>query len=296
MKKRLGPIAVLAAGTFWGSMGVFVRHFNAVGLGSMEIAWLRMLFGLLFVGLYLGLKHRELLKIRLNDLWCFLGTGLGSLFLLNLTYYTAMRYTSLAVAGVLLYTAPIFVMLLSALLFHEAITGKKVLALALAFAGCALVSGIGSDSQVSLLGLLWGLGAGITYALYSIFGRFVIDRGYGTWTMTFWSFVCCFLASTFFCDWQLIGPVWVQPGELAWAAAMGLTTGFLSYVLYGFGLEAMEGSRASILASIEPVVAALFSVLLFHEPMGPGGIIGMILVLAAIAVLSFHSNNKRSRL
>ena len=125
MKKRLGPIAVLAAGTFWGSMGVFVRHFNAVGLGSMEIAWLRMLFGLLFVGLYLGLKHRELLKIRLNDLWCFLGTGLGSLFLLNLTYYTAMRYTSLAVAGVLLYTAPIFVMLFTAVLFKLLHTSKR---------------------------------------------------------------------------------------------------------------------------------------------------------------------------
>ena len=291
MKRTFGPLYVLTAGTLWGSMGVFVRHFNAAGLNSMEIAWFRMLFGLIAVGAYLALFHRDLLRIRLKDLWCFLGTGIVSLFLLNLTYYTAMRYTSLAVAGVLLYTAPIFVMLLSALLFREPVTARKLLALALAFLGCALVSGIGTDSQISFAGLLWGLGAGITYALYSIFGRFAIDRGYGSWTMTFWSFVCCFLCSCFFCDWQLLSTVWAQPTEIGWAAAMGIITGFLSYVFYGLGLERMEGSRAAILASVEPVVAALFSVLLFHEPMGIGGVIGMMLVLGAITVLSIQKKS-----
>lgn len=286
MKRSLGPVYVLAAGALWGSMGMFVRHFNAVGLGSMEIAWFRILFGLIAIGVYLALFHRSLLKIRIKDLWCFAGTGIGSLFLLNLTYYTAMRYTSLAVAGVLLYTAPIFVMLLSALLFREAITRNKLLALVLAFLGCALVSGIGTDSHVSTAGLLWGLGAGITYALYSIFGRFAIDRGYGSWTMTFWSFVLCFAASCFFCDWTLLGTVWASPVEIGWAAAMGITTGFLAYVFYGLGLERMEGSRASILASVEPVVATLFSVLLFREPLGAGGVIGMVLVLGAIVILS----------
>lgn len=286
LKQRLGPVFVLAAGTFWGSMGLYVRHFNAAGLGTMEIAWYRNLFGLLAIGIYLAVFHRELLAFRLKDLWCFLGTGLGSLFLLNITYYTAMQYTSLAVAGVLLYTAPIFVMLLSALLFHEQVTKRKLTALVLAFLGCALVSGIGSDSQISTPGLLWGLGAGITYAMYSIFGRFAIDRGYGSWTITFWSFVFSFAASSFLCDWQLVGTVLIRPAEILWAAAMGLTTGFLSYVLYGLGLETMENSRASILASVEPVVAALFSLFLFQEPMGLGSAIGILLVLSAIVILS----------
>lgn len=286
MKKTLGPVFVLMAGTLWGSMGVFVRHFNAAGLSPMEIAWFRILFGLIAIGVYLALFHRELLKIRFKDLWCFAGTGIGSLFLLNLTYYTAMQYASLAVAGVLLYTAPIFVMLLSALLFRETITPKKVLALILAFLGCALVSGIGTGSRVSTAGLLWGLGAGLTYALYSIFGRFVINRGYGSWTMTFWSFVFCFTAVCFFCDWQALTIVWAEPTEILWAVAMGITTGFLAYVFYGLGLERMEGSRASILASVEPVVATLFSVLLFREALGVSGVIGIALVLAAIVMLS----------
>lgn len=286
MKKRIGPVFVLTAGTLWGSMGVFVRHFNAIQLGTMEIAWFRNLFGLLTVGCYLALFHRELLKFRWKDLWCFVGVGLGSLFLLNVTYYTAMQYTSLAVAGVLLYTAPIFVMLLSALFFRETVTKQKLLALTLAFLGCALVSGIGSDSRISTLGLLWGLGAGISYASYSIFSRFAIERGYGSWTITFWAFVFCFVASSFFCDWSLLGTVWAAPAELGWAAAMGIITNFLPYVFYGLGLETMENGRASILASVEPVVAALFSLFLFHEAMGLGSAVGILLVLTAIITLS----------
>lgn len=295
MKKKMGTLYVLIAGTLWGSMGVFVRHFNAVGMGTMEITWLRNLVGLLVVGGYLALFHRELLRFRLKDLWCIAGAGLGSLFLMNVTLYTAMQYTSLAVAGVLQYTAPIFVMLFSAVFFQETVTRRKLFALLLAFAGCALVSGIGSDSRVSAPGFFWGLGAGISYALYSIFSRFCLRRGYNTWTITFWAFVFCFLASCFFCDWQKIGTVWTQSAEVGWTAAMGVVTSFLPYVLYGLGLSTMENGRASILASVEPVVAAMFSVLLFHEPMGVSSAIGIVLVLSAVLVLSVPGNRKPKR-
>lgn len=292
LKQKFGPVYVLLAGTLWGFMGVFVRHFQAAGLGSIEIAWFRVFFGMLVVGAYLALFHRDLLKVRFRDLWCFIGTGVGSLFLLNLTYYSSMEYVSLAVAGVLLYTAPAFVMLLSALLFREKITPRKLLALALAFLGCALVSGLGTDNQISTPGLLWGLGAGLSYAMYSIFGRYAIRRGYGSWTMTFYTFLFCFLANCLLCDWQLIGNIWTQPAELGWAVSLGVVTAFLPYIFYSLGLEAMEGSRASILASIEPVVAALLSVFVYHEPLGLSGAIGMGLVLAAIVLLSLQNKTK----
>lgn len=286
MRQKTAPLSILAAGVLWGVMGIFVRHFNALGLGSMEIGTLRVLTGLLITGAYLLLRHRSLLRIRLKDLWCFLGTGICSLFLMNLTYFTAMQYTSLAVAGVLLYTAPIFVMLLSALLFRERITGKKLLALALAFCGCVLVSGLGTDSRVSAAGLLFGLGAGISYALYSIFGRYAIRRGYGSWTMTFYSFLFCGILSCFLCDWQQAAPVFSLPAELLWTLGLGFITAFAPYVLYSLGLESVENSRASILASIEPVVAAVVSVVVFSEPMSLTAACGIALVLAAIVLLS----------
>ena len=292
LKQKLGPACALSAGILWGSMGVFVRHFSALGLPSLEIGWFRVFFGLLVVGSYLALFHRELLKVRLRDIPLFIGTGVGSLFLLNITYYTSMNYVSLAVAGVLLYTAPIFVMLMSAVLFKERITPRKVLALVLAVLGCALVSGIGGDAQVPLQGLLWGLGAALSYSMYSIIGRYVIRRGYGSLTMIFYTFLFCLIADCFLCDWQAIGTVFAQPTDLLWAAGLGVVTAFFPYVFYSRALELMEGSRASILASIEPVVAALFSVFMFHEPMGLGGIIGMLLVLAAIVILSVQEKTQ----
>lgn len=291
MKQKTAPLCILAAGVLWGVMGIFVRHFNTSGLGSMEIGTLRVLMGLLITGVYLFLFHRDLLRIHLKDLWCFLGTGICSLFFMNLTYFTAMRHTSLAVAGVLLYTAPIFVMLLSALLFREQITGKKLIALALAFCGCVLVSGLGTDSRVSAAGLLFGLGSGISYALYSIFGRYAIRRGYGSWTMTFYSFLFCSILSLFLCDWNITVPVLAQPVELLWVLGLGFVTAFSPYVLYSLGLESVENSRASILASIEPVVAAVVSVVVFAEPMSLTAACGIALVLSAIVLLSVRKKS-----
>lgn len=285
-QQTLGSFYALAAGTLWGSMGVFVRHFNAIGLDSLDIAWFRVMVGLLVVGIYLLLTHRELLRVRLRDLPLFVGTGIGSLFLLNLTYYTSMQYVSLATAGVLLYTAPIFVMLLSALLFRENITPRKLLALVVSFLGCVLVSGMGGDTDFSTVGILLGLGAGLSYSLYSIIGRFVLRRGYAAWTMIFYTFVFCTLANCLTCDWTHVRTVMTQPAEFLWVVGLGVVTAFFPYVFYSKALERMEGSRASILASVEPVVAALFSVFLFHEPLGLTGILGMALVLTAVVLLS----------
>ncbi len=286
MKEKTAPLCILAAGTLWGTMGIFVRHFQSLGLSSIEIGTLRTLMGVIITGLYLLLRHRSLLKIRLKDLWCFLGTGIVSLFFMNLTYFTAMKHTSLAVAGVLLYTAPIFVMLLSAALFREPITRKKLLALVLAFFGCVLVSGLGTDSRVSLPGLLFGLGAGISYAMYSIFGRYAFQRGYRSWTVTFYTFLFCTVLNVFLCDWQLVAPVTVQPAELLWITLLGLVTAFSPYILYSLGLESMENGRASILASIEPVVAAVISVAVFAEPMSLSSAFGIAMVLSAIILLA----------
>ena len=83
LKQKLAPLYVLGAGSLWGLMGMFVRHFNDLGLGSLEIGELRMIMGLVVTGGYLAIFHRELLKIRWKDLWCFAGTGIGSLLLMK---------------------------------------------------------------------------------------------------------------------------------------------------------------------------------------------------------------------
>ena len=287
MKQSKAVILVLLAGALWGSMGLFVRRLNAAGLYAMDIVQARMLSALLFVGLFMLLFARDQFRIRLRDLWCFLGTGIVSLLLFSLCYFSGMQETSLSVMGVLLYTSPAIIMLLSVFLFHEKLTKKKLLALVMTFAGCCLVSGIGSDNSVSMKGLLLGLGAGFFYALYSIFSRYAIERGYGAWTITFYTFLFCMLADAPLAHWgQIAGAVASDGSLILWMLATGFVTAFLAFGLYTKGLEGMESSKAGILASTEPVVGTLFGVFVFHEPLTLPGIAGILLVLGGIVVLS----------
>ena len=117
--KKLAFVFILAAGILWGSMGLFVRRLNSMGLASMDIVALRAAVTLVVLLLYMVLFRRKLLKIRLRDLWCFLGTGICSIVFFNLCYFKAITLTSLSVAAVLLYTAPVIVMVLSYFLFRE---------------------------------------------------------------------------------------------------------------------------------------------------------------------------------
>ena len=291
--KNKALAAVLAAGTFWGTMGFFARSLYAAGFGPLEVAQTRITTGLILVGLYILIFNRNQFKVKLKDIWCFLGTGIVSLLLFSTCYFSALNYTSLAVAAILLYTAPFFVMLLSLLLFKEKMNSKKVLALLLAFTGCVLVSGVGGDTLFSWKGILLGLGSGFFYALYSIFGRYAINRGYGAWTMTFYTFLFCSIGCAFLSDWQVIGTVMAaSSANILWVLGLGFVTAFLPYVLYSTGLAHMESSKASILASVEPVVSALFGVFVFHESVSVWGILGIVLVLGAIIVL--NTKGKRS--
>ena len=292
--KNKALLSVLAAGTFWGTMGFFARSLYGAGFGPLEVAQTRITTGLVFVGLYILLFNRKLFCVKWKDIWCFLGTGIVSLLLFSTCYFSALNYTSLAVAAILLYTAPFFVMLMSLLLFKEKMNGKKVLALILAFTGCVLVSGVGGDQAFSWIGILLGLGSGFFYALYSIFGRYAINRGYGAWTMTFYTFLFCSVGCAFLCDWQVIGASFAADSSVAWwVLGLGFVTAFLPYVLYSLGLEKMESSKASILASVEPVVSALFGVFVFHETMTIWGVLGILMVLGAIIVLNVKQKSAK---
>lgn len=290
--KTIDSFYVMLAAILWSTMGVFSRHFNAIGLRSFEVAQLRITIGLLFVGGYLLIFHREMLKIRFRDIWCFIGTGIISLLFFSCCYFTAIELTSLATAGVLLYTAPTFVMIMSLFLFKEKLTFNKVLALVLSFVGCILVSGLGSES-VNLFGIIMGIGSGFFYALYSIFGRYAINKGYSSWTIVFYTFLFCAVSCSFITDWKLLTTsvasqdytVWI------WIVGIGLVTGFLPYIFYSMGLERMESSKASILASLEPVGGALFGIFVFKEYPSFLAVIGICLVLSAIVVLGIKQKD-----
>lgn len=183
-------VYVIAAGILWGILSVFINVLNAVGFTSMECVALRAAItaGVLFF--YLLLRDREKLKIRPLHLLYFVGTGVCSIVFFNFCYFKAIAVIGgAAVPALLLYTAPIFVMILSAICFKERITVQKIIALVLTFVGLGIVTGaFGGGESISVTAILLGLGSGLGYALYSIFGKFVVDK-YDSLTITFYTFL-----------------------------------------------------------------------------------------------------------
>lgn len=289
--KKLAPILIILAGCLWGTMGLFVRQLNTMGLASMEIVEVRSILAALILFACTAIKDRKLLKLRPKNLWPLAGSGVLSIVFFNYCYFRTIAMMNLSAAAILLYTAPIFVMLMSLLFFKERLTARKLTALLMAFAGCCLVSGIASATEsLSLGGLLLGLGSGFGYALYSIFSRFSLNQGLGSITITDYTFLFAAIGGAFFTDFGKLASALSQHGVwlLGFLVLYCVVTTVAPYLLYTKGLEFVENGPASVMASVEPVVATLLGLLVFSETPTLSAILGMVLVLGALVLLSLH--------
>ena len=285
-KKYLPHLCILLGGASWGLIGLFSRQLLNGGLSPRNIVLVRNLGGLLLMAVIFLLFDRGAMKINWRHLPYFFGTGVISVLFFTLLYFSCQEQCSLAVAAVLMYTAPAFVVVTSAILWKEAITKKKLAALAAAFLGCACVSGIFSGAvSVTLRGFLFGLGSGFFYAMYSIFGRYALAR-YKPMTVTFYTFVFAGLSSFFVTSPLEVASALASNASLVWAA-LGLIAiaTVLPYILYTRGLAEVESGKASILASVEPVAAALVGVAAFGEPMNIWVVLGLGCILASVYIL-----------
>lgn len=287
MKNRISEICVLLAGILWGCIGILQRTMNEAGFAAMEIVTVRSVVTSVCMVVFLLLYNRKLLQIKLKDVWCFIGTGMLSIVFFNFCYLSCMQYTTLSVAAILLYTAPSFVMVMSFFLFKEKFTGLKVLALILSFAGCVLVSGGIGSSDIGVKGILYGLGAGFGYALYSIFGKYAIKKGYGSYTITAYTFLFSTLGCMLF---SKPSAIWLKmsgqaPSKIVLELLLIIAVSVCAYILYTQGLAGLENGKSALLASIEPVVATLVSLLIYKEGMGMMVGVGIVLVLASIIIV-----------
>ncbi len=283
---RLAYIYVLIGAALWGIIGLFIDALSQAGFSSLQIVTLRVVSAAVMLVCFLAAKSPELLKIDLKDSLSFIGTGIFSIVFFNWCYFTAIEEISLSVAVILLYTGPAFVAILSRIFFGESLTKRKVGALVVTLIGCALVVKLVpvGDQKLSWYGILVGLGSGFGYALYSIFGKHALKK-YESLTVITYTFV---FASAVLLP---TSGLTIEFDQLAskhiWLQILGL--GFfptaLAYMLYTQGLSMIESSRASITATIEPVVATLIGVWVFDELLTSYQIIGMLLILTAVVLI-----------
>ncbi|MCQ2532290.1 MAG: DMT family transporter [Saccharofermentans sp.] len=285
-KKNISFVFIVLAGVLWGCIGLFVRTINAWGIASMELVSLRAIVTAVVMFFVLLIKDKSLLKIKLKDLWCFIGTGIFSVNFFNFCYFKTITLSSLSVAAVLLYTAPTFVMVMSYFLFKEKFTSRKVIALVITFVGCLFVTGVFSSSiSMTPLSVLTGLGAGFGYALYSIFSRYAIERGYGSFTITFYTFLIAAVGSLFIANMSIVSnTLFVDPLRIVISVGFGIVSTILPYLFYTAGLKEVENGKASIIVSIEPVTATILGLIVFGESLTVSGVIGIVLVIAALVI------------
>ena len=287
-KRNIGPLLIILAGCFWGSMGIFVRRLSTFGFSPIQIVSLRITVAALAFSLLLLIKDRSGFRIAPRDLPLFLGLGFGSILFFTVCYFSAITIMPLSTAAILLYTSPIWIMLMSVLFFREKLNRIKLTALALAFAGCVLVSGI-SGEGLTLTGLLLGLGSGIGYGLYSILGTVAL-RKYSPYTVTTYTFLFAAAGSWLVCrPADMISKIAAADnltGLLLFCVLTGLVTAVIPFLAYTLGLRTVEASRAGILATIEPLVATLVGIVVFSEPLTLLSGLGIVLILAAVILLN----------
>lgn len=293
MRKLLPYLMIGFGASLWGLISIFVRTLRDAGFTEMEIVTIRVAFAAIFLLLIGAIKFRDELGIELKKIPVFVGTGIFSIVFFNWCYFFTINQISVSIAVILLYTSPAFVAILSFVFLKEPLHRKKVIAVIGTIGGCFLVAGMsGRGENITLLGLLTGLGSGLGYALYSIFGKFALKH-YSPFTVTLYTFI---VASLFLLPFSGVwGKLHIlfSPEIFLYSAGLGLVPTVLAYFVYTWGLEKTESSKAAIIATIEPVVAMLVGVIIFQEKLGYIQSLGALLILLSVIFVNLPTGMKR---
>ena len=286
MKKYISYVYVILSAVCWGFIGFSNRLLTEAGVSLGNRVFIRNFGTMVVLTVVFALFHREVFRIRLRHLPIFLGSGLISILLLSLVYFKCQTLCSLSVAAVLLYLAPSFVVLASALLWKTPLTKRKLAALCISLLGCVLVSGIlGGNMTASWTGIALGVASGLCYASYTVFAHYGLQH-YKSYTMIYWTFLVAGLGSLFFADFPALLLVLQQPRGITGSLSVVIVATVLPYIFYTRGLEGVESGRASIITSIEPVVETLVGAAVFHETLYLWTILGVGCVLGSVALLA----------
>ncbi|HZQ08254.1 MAG TPA: EamA family transporter [Anaerolineae bacterium] len=293
-----GYAFVLAAAAMWGTIGIFFTLlYYTFGMSALAIAFLRAGIAALILIIALALRKRDALRVSRELLVTYILFGLFGVAFFYILNIEAVILTNVATASVLLYTAPVFVTLFAWRWWGEPLTARKILAVIAAFIGCALVARAYDPGALQLngFGVLVAASAGLAYALFTVFTKYLSTRA-SPWTTVTYSLV---FGTVFLLPLQWLNiPGIGAPGyqvlfkqPLAWLALLGLCLGptLGSYAFYNLGLQTVPASVASVIATIEPIVAAVGGFVFFGQTLEALQIVGAAIIIAAALSLTLQS-------
>lgn len=273
-KSRLMIVASMA---IFGTVGLFVRN---IPIPSAAVALCRASMAVAMLGLYFlitgqRIDFRAIRKELPLLLISGMAIGINWIFL-----FEAFRYTTVSVAALSNYFAPVLVTVVCPVLFHEKMSPKQWLCFVMSTLGIVLITGIGDldGNNRHLIGILLGLGAAVLYAVAVILNKMI--KGVAGIQRTFLQFAAAFV---------ILLPYVLSTGGLqlglldstGWVSLLvvGMVHTGLAYCLYFSAIKDITGQEAAILSYIDPLVAVAVSFFVLSEQMTPPQILGGILVL-----------------
>lgn len=285
--KKSALFCIALAGVLWGTSGIFSHYLRPYGFTAMQMATIRGLVAAVSMLIVVLIKDPKLLKLSKKEFPFILGSGI-SIYSTAAIYYAAIEASSVSTAVILMYTAPVFVLIYSVMFFGEKLNTIKSLSIFFMIVGCALVSGVVGGMKFSLLGVILGLGAGLAYSSYNIFTKILTIHKVHTLTVACYNFILMGIIGLLVSDpVGIVKSAAVAPAEtIPLMLGIGIATCFLPYSLYTLGMKDIPAGTATALGIIEPLSATIFSVAFLGEPLTIPLIIGMILVLGSVFALA----------
>ena len=280
----------------FGSSGIFVRTLTQNGIDATTLLFLRFSIALIPLIIAILLTDRKFFKIELSSVPLILACAI-CIVGLNLCYNGAMNTIPLSLAATLLSTAPIFALIFAYVLFREKITSKKVICMILAILGCILMTGLmeNNTANISLIGILPGIGAALFWAFYLMASKKAIEKGNHTYTILFYALVFISIGLIPFTDFkQINGFIAINPTMTPIFLLIHSTVSFaLPYILSTLSLNYMDSGTASIFMSgAEPSAALIFGLIFYSEVPTLLMFCGFILTIASIIMLTKTENEK----
>ena len=254
MMKKIVFMLPIIAGICWGCCGVFVRALDEAGFNNITITFSRVIIVVILFGLFLMVYDRRLFHIELRQIPLIALLGISGQFLFNICYNTAILKLSLSLATILLCTAPVFVIIFGAILFHEKITPVRVICMISVLAGCVLLSGIVESGGLmwSVFGLAMGVGTAICNAVSTMATNEASDiRKIHPLTVQFYAALFALLPMLPFADYSAVGNfIAVSPAaHIPYLIVYALIAALLPNLLFNIAFKFMDSGIVSILAS-----------------------------------------------
>jgi drug/metabolite transporter (DMT)-like permease len=287
--KKLSLFYIILASVLWGTSVIFFNLLSPFGFSPVELTTLRALVAAIIMSGYALIFKRDLFKVNIKELLLFALSGI-SVFGTASCYFMSMKLTSASTAVVLMYTAPVFVMIYSVMFLSEKMTKTKIISVVLMIFGCTFVSGILNGFKFNVSGILIGLASGISYSLYNILTRIEMMKKYDSTKASLYCFIFFAISSLFVSNPENIFNTAMKNPVLIvlFAFLMGLSTSALPYFFYTKALKVIPAGTATSLGIIEPMSATLFSVFVFGEVLSVVSIIGIVLILVSVFILSIE--------